>query len=180
MIQKLIILGFLKKNPVSGYDISKFINQELGVFSQLNTHSIYYPLKKMEQAGLIEKEELPRKSHIKKYIYHITPRGSKAFLELCKDAFISRGRPFMELDIALYFLPFLNIREIVPLLRLRLRFLSKVKQWLQVKESGLKESPHNLSLLIKHHLKLAAAEIEFIHDIIKSLKNSKASDYNQR
>ena len=40
MIQDLIILGFLKQQPASGYDIRKFIDQKLGMFSQVINHSI--------------------------------------------------------------------------------------------------------------------------------------------
>ncbi|RKY44537.1 MAG: PadR family transcriptional regulator, partial [Candidatus Omnitrophota bacterium] len=48
MIQKLVILGLLKNKPSSGYDIKKFIEKDLKIFTDLDTHSIYYPLKKME------------------------------------------------------------------------------------------------------------------------------------
>jgi DNA-binding PadR family transcriptional regulator len=103
MIQKLIILGFLKNNPSSGYDIKKFIEKELGVFSGLEMHSIYYPLKQMEKEGVITKKELNRKKHLKKSIYYITPKGEKEFINLCNQALLSKKRPFIDIDIPLYF-----------------------------------------------------------------------------
>jgi len=169
MIQKLIILGFLKQNAATGYDIKKFIRKELGVFSELDTSSIYYPLKKMEQEKLIKKEML-RKFNIKKYVYHITPKGEKKFLNLCVQALISKKRPFIELDIPLYFLSFLDKKEIMPLLRLRSRFLDNVEKWLISKRKELKNSPYNLILLVEHHLKLAMAEKEFVREIIAFIK----------
>ncbi|MCP4653018.1 MAG: PadR family transcriptional regulator [Candidatus Omnitrophica bacterium] len=171
MIQNLIILGLLKKNPSSGYDIKKFISQELGIFSKPETQSIYYPLRKMEKEGLIKKKEPKSSKHIKKYLYSITPKGEKIFLSLCKQAFLSQRRPFIELDIALYFLPFLDKKEIMPLLRLRLRFLEKVKEWLIEKKEELKRSPRNLTLLLDHHYKLALAEKAFLKDVIFSVKS---------
>ncbi len=169
MIQKLIILGFLKQNAATGYDIKKFIRKELGVFSELDTSSIYYPLKKMEQDKLIRKEVL-KTVNIKKYIYHITPKGEKEFLKLCKQALISKRRPFIELDIPLYFLSFLDKKEIMPFLRLRSRFLDNVEKWLISKRKELKSSPYNLILLVEHHLKLAIAEKEFVKEIITFIK----------
>lgn len=171
MIQKLIILGFLKKNPSSGYDIKKFINRELGVFSEPETQSIYYPLRKMEREGLIEKKEFEGATHRKKYLYSITAKGEKAFLELCKKIMLSRRRPFIETDIAFYFLPFIKKNEIIPLLRLRLRFLEKVKNWLVEKQEDLCQAPKNLTLLLEHHFKLAIAEKEFLEQMIEVIKS---------
>jgi DNA-binding PadR family transcriptional regulator len=92
MTQKLVILGILKANPASGYDIKKFIEKELGLFSSMETHSIYYPLKKMEQAALIKKEELQGETHLKKNMYSITPKGEREFYSLCQEALSSQKR----------------------------------------------------------------------------------------
>ena len=170
MIQNLIILGFLKKNPASGYDIKKFIQKELGVFSELESQSIYYPLNQMEKEGLIEQAETEGAQKLKKYIYSITAKGDRVFRELCKKALLSQSRPFIELDIVLYFLPFLNKKDILPLLRLRLRFLQKVLVWLKDKQGELKDSPKNLRLLVEHHNKLALAERTFLGEVIATVK----------
>ncbi|MBU1523913.1 MAG: PadR family transcriptional regulator [Candidatus Omnitrophota bacterium] len=171
MIQKLIILGFLKKNPASGYDIKKFTNKELGVFSEIGSQSVYYSLKKIEKEGLIKKKEQKTGKYLKKFIYSITVKGEKVFLDLCKKALSSRRRPFIELDIALYFLPFLDKKEITPSLRLRLRFLESVKRWLISKGEELKKAPKNLTLLLEHHFKLVTAEKNFLQDMITAVKN---------
>lgn len=173
MIQKLIILGLLKKNPASGYDIRKFMDKELGIFSQLEAQSIYYSLKKMEKEGLIERKELKGRTHLKKYTYYITAKGERSFLELCKEVLLSQSRPFIELDIALYFLPFLDKKEIMPFLRLRLRFLERVKNWLIDKQKEFKEAPANISLIIDHHSKLVAAEKDFLKGMVKTVKYEK-------
>ncbi|UCG35255.1 MAG: PadR family transcriptional regulator [Candidatus Omnitrophota bacterium] len=170
MIQRLIILGLLKKNPASGYDIKKFINKELGMFAEPQAQSIYYPLKKMEKEGLIKRKEFKGTSRLKKYTYAITPKGEREFLNLCEDTLLSQRRPFIELDVALYFLPFLDKRKITSLLRWRMMFLEKVREWLLEKEEELKESPKNLTLLVKHQSQLAVAEKDFIEDMIKVIK----------
>lgn len=170
MIQKLTILGLLKKNPASGYDIRKFLDKELGIFSQLETQSIYYSLKKMDKDGLIEKKELKGRTHLKKYIYYITVKGNEVFTALCREVMLSQSRPFIELDIALYFLPFLDKKEIIPFLRLRLRFLERVKSWLLNKAEEFKNSPRNITLIIDHHSKLVCAEKDFLKEMIKTIK----------
>ena len=173
MIQRLTILGLLKKGPATGYDIKKFINTELGVFSEFQNQSIYYPLKKMEKEGLINKKESKDKGHLKKYSYTITAKGEREFMKLCRQTLLSQQRPFIELDIVLYFLPFLDKKSILPLLRLRMRFLEKVKEWLIEKEEELSGAPRNLTLLIDHHFTLASAEKEFLANMIGTIKKEK-------
>lgn len=172
MIQNLIILGFLKTRPASGYDIKKFIDKDLGIFSQLETSSIYYPLKKMEAEGLIEKEEVKDRK-VRKYIYRITAKGEREFIRLSKKALVSQKRPFIDIDIPLYFLSFLNKKDILPLLRLQLIFLNRVQRWLINKRSDFKKYPKNIHLILKHHLDLAITEREFIKEMIGVIKENK-------
>ena len=170
MIQELIILGFLKKRPASGYDIKKFIQKELGVFSHLENQSIYYPLERMEKDGRISRAQITGDQRLKKYIYSITAKGEKAFEQLCKKALLSQSRPFIELDIVLYFLPLLERKQVLPLLRLRLRFLQKAIKWLGDKDQELKDAPANLHLLLEHHRRLATTEAGFMDQVVKTLR----------
>lgn len=166
MMQKLIILGLLKDHYSSGYDIKKFIEKKLGIFSQPETKSIYYPLQKMEREGLIKKQELKGQTHLKKYIYSLTAKGEKEFISLCNEALQSNRRPFIDIDIPLYFLPHLRTRDVLARLRLRRRFLEKVKTWLQEKLTDTKEFPPYQMLLLKHHFNLLGAEEKFLEDFM--------------
>jgi len=169
--QKLIILGILKEGPKHGYEIKKIIQKELGIFSSLENKSIYYPLKIMEKDGLIKKSVAKEKGRLLRYVYSITPHGSKEFLKLAMEALLSQKRPFIDIDIPLYFLPHLENKEVVARLRLRKRFLEKVKKWLVENLEAKKEfSPHQ-KLLLKHHLNLLSAEENFLNDIVGIVKN---------
>ncbi|MFA5008138.1 MAG: PadR family transcriptional regulator [Candidatus Omnitrophota bacterium] len=169
-IQRLVILGILKEGPKHGYQIKKIIQKEMGIFSEFEMQSIYYPLSKMEEEGLVKKKEIKGENNLNKYTYHITPHGEKEFFELCRQILLSQRQPFVELDVALYFLPFLDKKKILPLLRLRLWFLEKVKRWLLEKEKSGQNIPKNLALLLKHHLTLATAERDFLQDMITAVK----------
>jgi len=164
--QNLIILGILKKGPRHGYEIKKIIKKDLGLFASLDNKSIYYPLKVMEKRGLIKKSVSQEKGKLLKYVYSLTPSGDREFIKLAKEALVSEKRPFIDIDIPLYFLPYLNKKDILPRLRLRRRFLEKVKVWLINNLKAKKEfSPHQ-RLLLKHHHNLLIAEDNFIKDII--------------
>ena len=51
-----------------------------------------------------------------------------------------------------------------------MRFLEKVKVWLEKKKEELKDGPQNLKLLLDHHYRLAQAEGAFLSDLIRSVK----------
>jgi len=170
MIQKLVILGFIKKGPCCGYEIRRFIEKELSIFSQVDTTSIYYPLKKMEAEGLVRKKAI-KENHLKKYIYEITPKGEREFLKLCKNALCSQRRPFIEIDIPLYFLSFLKKEEVIPFIRLHLRFLNKVNKWLKEKKKEFRNISENIQLIIEHHIKLVKVEKTFLREILELVKN---------
>ena len=137
----------------------------------LEAKSIYYSLKKMEKEGFIKKKGLTRGKHLRKYIYTITPKGEREFVALCGQTLASQRRPFIDMDIALYFLPYLDRKNIVARLRLRARFFEKVKEWLTDKLSTKNEFPIHHRLLLKHHLNLLKTEEDFVKEIINAIKN---------
>ena len=171
-IQKLIILGILKQGPKHGYEIKKIIKKELEVFASLENKSIYYPLKTMKEGGLIKKKSIPKEQgKIERHVYSLTPLGNKEFLKLAMTALLSQKRPFIDIDIPLYFLPHLDKKKVFAHLRLKKKFLEKVRKWLI---SNLKRkdefSPHQ-KLLLKHHLNLLNAEEDFVNEVIKIVRN---------
>lgn len=169
-MQRLIILGLLKKGPRNGYEIKKIIKEDLGLFASLENESIYYPLKIMEKRKLIEKYTDKRQGAMLKYVYRITPDGEKEFSKLAMNAFLSQKRPFIDIDIPLYFLPHLEKKEVSARLRLRKRFLEKVRNWLE-KNLGAEKGflPHQ-KLLLRHHLNLLNTEENFVEEIIELVK----------
>ncbi|MCM8787262.1 MAG: PadR family transcriptional regulator [Candidatus Omnitrophica bacterium] len=175
---EIIILGFLKERQASGYDIKKFIEKKLDLFSGIDTSSIYYPLQKMEKDGLIQKKELRGQTHLKKYVYKLTEKGEKEFIKLCNKTLISPRRPSIDIDIPLYFLPHLPKKDVLSRLRLRKRFLYQVKKWFKEKFKEYKFLPHQI-LLFKHHFQLLSAEEKFIKNFIEFIKHGNGKDsYN--
>ena len=170
-MQKLIILGILKEGPKHGYEIKKIIKKELGTFTSLENKSIYYPLKMMEGGGLIKKNTTRERGRLERHVYSLTARGNKEFLKLAMEALLSQKRPFIDIDIPLYFLPYLEKKKVFAHLRLKKRFLEKVKGWLSNNLKGKGEfSPHQ-RLLLKHHLNLLNAEDSFVNEVMKIVKD---------
>ena len=169
-IQELIILGILKEGSRHGYEIKKIIKKELAVLSSLDNKSIYYPLKIMETRGFITKQDIEGEKRLLRYVYTITLKGKNEFNRLAMEALLSEKRPFIDIDIPLYFLPHLEKKEVLARLRLRKRFLEKVKDWLWENLESSQSWPKHQSLLLKHHLNLLNAEESFVDEIIAIVK----------
>jgi len=174
MIQKILILGLIKQKPRYGYEIKKVIENEFGIFSSLNSVSIYYPLRIMEKEGLIKKASARGQKNLNRYVYQITSKGEKQLNRLLLDNLLSERRPFLEVDISLYFLSLLNKDDVLRRMRLRAIFLEKVKKWLTEKLPSYEDKMH-LKILLRHHLNLASAEEEFVREIIALLKKQPAN-----
>ncbi|MCF7894707.1 MAG: PadR family transcriptional regulator [Candidatus Omnitrophica bacterium] len=170
-IQKIIILGLLEKSPCHGYEIKKIAKEKLGIFSSLKNKSFYYPLKIMEEKGYITKKGDQGQEGPARYIYSITQKGKKEFSRLALETLTSQKRPFIDIDIPLYFLPLLEKKEVIARLRLRKRFLKKVKGWFADKLGLSKNFSPYQKMLLKHHLNLLNAEEDFADNIIKIVKN---------
>lgn len=165
---EILFLGLLADGPKHGYDIKRQIEKELVPAIGLEIKSIYYPLKRMEEAGLIEKEAGRQGRFPQKYIYRITSKGQKKFQELIANSFLSVERPFFQMDLSLYFLPFADQTLAKKHLKTRLVILKKIrKDLLAIKHNSAQTKP--LELILGHDLQLVEAEINSTEKVIAEI-----------
>lgn len=176
MIQKLVLLGLLKEGPKHGYEIKRSITKVLETFTSVETKSIYYSLRQLEKEELVVKKVSRTGRRPEKYVYRITKKGSRRFQELLRRNFLKLERPFLNIDLCLYFSPFIKPRMILSRLRTRLRGLGRVKVWLESMRRSLKEgnAPHHLRTIIQHNLELTKTEIKFTSRLIRTLTKKEA------
>ncbi|MBI3602230.1 MAG: PadR family transcriptional regulator [Candidatus Omnitrophica bacterium] len=155
---EFLFLGLLAGGPKHGYDIKRQIEKELVPAISLQIKSIYYPLKKMEDAGLIEKEVGRKGRFPEKYVYRITPKGKKRFDELIGNSFVSVERPFFQIDLSLYFLPLTDQAWAKKRLKARLALLKRIHRELLALKNNLSRTKP-LGLILTHNLDLVEAEI---------------------
>ncbi|MBD2502549.1 PadR family transcriptional regulator [Anabaena azotica] len=75
------ILTCLIDAPHSGYDLSKVFSESVGYFWQASQQQIYRELGKLEAAGLIVSEVIPREGRLDKKVYSITEQGKQHLIE---------------------------------------------------------------------------------------------------
>lgn len=74
-----IILGCLTHQPMSGYEIKRVISISTSLFYNASYGSIYPTLKKLEDSGLVQSNEMVENGRFKK-IYALTAEGYKEFM----------------------------------------------------------------------------------------------------
>ena len=175
MIQDLVLLGLLKEGPKHGYEIKKTINQVLSTFTNIDSKSIYYPLRRLEEKGLVSKRLGRKGKRPEKFVYKITKDGEKTFEKLLNDNFLNFQRPIFNIDLSLYFLPLVKSGLAQSRLRSRLRGMRKIMRWLEERRVNLgkKRKSFHLLAVIDHQIELTKADIRFTQDLIENLASSK-------
>jgi|APSaa5957512622_1039677.scaffolds.fasta_scaffold25807_2 DNA-binding PadR family transcriptional regulator len=84
---KTMVLGFLMRGSMTGYELKKRFSLSFSFFSALSYGSIYPALKKLEQEGLITLKVEVQDGSPNRKVYTITDSGRKAFLEDLRTPF---------------------------------------------------------------------------------------------
>jgi len=157
---EMLFLGLLMDGPKHGYEIKRIIDEELFPFVGLKIKSIYYPLKKMEKLQLVEKDVGREGKWPEKFVYSITEKGRKIFNHLITDSFLSIERPFFNIDLSLYFLPYVDQTIAKRKLKGRVIFLKRIKRELETLKKKISDSSKHLQIIIEHDWELVEAEIK--------------------
>jgi DNA-binding PadR family transcriptional regulator len=165
---EFLFLGLLAAGPKHGYEIKRQIEKELVPAIGLKIKSIYYPLQKMEEEGLVEKEAGQQGRFPQKYNYRITSKGKKKFEDLILSSFVSVERPYFQMDLSLYFLPLIDQSLAKKRLKTRLAVLKKIRRNLLTLQNASSQSKP-LELILSHDLNLVDAEIVSTERIITQL-----------
>ena len=166
---EVLFLGLLMEGPKHGYEIKRKIEEELFPFVGLSVKSVYYPLKKMERLGLVHKDVGREGKWPEKFVYSITPKGEKIFYHLVSESFLSIERPYFSIDLALYFLPYVDKKIASRRMRARVIFLNRIKRDLEKLKTNMSPNSKHLGIILEHELDLVGAEIKSISRLIDTL-----------
>jgi len=123
----------------------------------------------MEKLGLIHKDVGREGKWPEKFVYSITPKGEKIFDHLINESFLSIERPYFNIDLALYFLPYVDKKIARRRLRARTIFLKRIEREIKNLKTNLTNSRPHLRIILEHDLDLVAAEIKSIDPLINML-----------
>lgn len=132
---KYAILGLLNKTTMTGYDIAKEFNKDLGEFWNAKHSQIYPELKKLVDEELVTYEIQISGELLEKKVYSITEKGKKEFLTWLRKKEPLEPTPKEVFRLRMYFSNNLDIKARLQLLehqleqhQNRLAHLSKNKE----------------------------------------------------
>ena len=175
MSTRLVILGFLRGQPLYGYEIKRMIEQIMGDWTNIAFGSIYFALKKLAGEGFVEKVGTEQEgSRPSRTVYRITPAGREEFLRLLRETWDGVERQYYGFDIALSFMEALPAEEIVGYLRNRIEHLEHAIQFLgghEEEELADEHVPHRLAASVfDHHRVHFQAELDWTRDVLENVE----------
>ena len=82
----LIVLGMLKKEPMSAYDIQKLVEyRNISKWVKISTPSIYKKAIQLEEKGFIKADIVKEGKMPEKAVYSLTETGEKEFERLMSE-----------------------------------------------------------------------------------------------
>lgn len=95
----LIVLGILKKEPLSAYDIQKLVEyRNISKWVKISTPSIYKKVIQLEEKGYIQSTPVKEGNMAKKAVYSLTKTGEKEFENLALEISCDPIRIFLDFN----------------------------------------------------------------------------------
>ncbi|UCD85864.1 MAG: PadR family transcriptional regulator [Deltaproteobacteria bacterium] len=167
--RNLMLLGLLKDGPKHGYEIKKLVDEVMSGFTGISSQSIYYPLKELEKKGFLTKTVGRSGKRPEKYVYSITEKGEEEFGKLLSKNLLIIQRPYLNLDLSLYFLHHAKPEAVKRRLASRLNGLRKVEKWIVDEQKNLQKnkSLHHMVVITEHMMEMIKLEINFTQRLLK-------------
>ena len=164
----LLLLGLLRRQEMHGYQINEFLDGELAICSDLKKPTAYFLLNKMAEIGWVKQEESREGNRPVRHVFHITPDGEVAFVDLLRSNLATYEPTYFNNDIGLAMLDSLPVDEGVRLLQQR-------REMIVEKLSQTQATPTHTGstqLVIEHHICHLESELSWIDRVIDQLLNS--------
>lgn len=95
----LIILGMLKKQPLSAYDIQKLVEyRNISKWVKISTPSIYKKVIQLEEKGLLQSVLVRENNMPEKAVYSLTANGEQEFERLMEELSAQPIRIFLDFN----------------------------------------------------------------------------------
>jgi DNA-binding PadR family transcriptional regulator len=170
---ELAVLSLIAEQPRHGYEIEHVI-EERGMrdWTEVGFSSIYYLLKKLEKAGLIEGriEQAAGRGPARK-VYHITPAGQTAWQEATLDALSVPHRCYTPFQLGLANLPGISHDEALSALGRYRDGLAERREYVRARWArGDGEFPVHVDAMFGLSLTMIEAELEWVEGFLERLE----------
>ncbi|MBC8514389.1 helix-turn-helix transcriptional regulator [bacterium] len=168
-MRAIALLGLLMDGPQHGYGLRKLMDGVLSRIVPIKGGTLYYTLKSLHKEGLVapmgEERSGRRPSRL---LYHITPKGEKAFRQRALRLFQPEFRPYFPMHLPLYFHQHIPKKDLERAVRARKEGLTKYLD--RFRRGGVvKETSRPLSWLGSHAKKIVGTTIRWLSEVEEDL-----------
>ena len=164
---ELAILGFLKQQPMHGYQLSRELGASLGGFWRVSYGSLYPTLRRLEREGLVARVPGGTPGGRRKTVYRITDQGEAAFLDLLQETPADTSTEDARFRVRLAFFRYLPPETRIRLLERRRGFLAERLDAIDESLRFQREAADDYTLAVMEHGRTATeSDIEWIDDLI--------------
>ena len=123
MHKRLLLLGFLRERPLTGYEVSRLVAAHGGLYSDLKKGNVYYLLDRLAREGLVsvKTEAGARGPRGERLVYSITAAGRRELVGLLRKEIETYEPLHSGIEVAVVLLDELPTSEGRALLETRLR-----------------------------------------------------------
>ena len=169
----LIVLGMLKKEELSAYDIQKLVEyRNISKWVKVSTPSIYKKVLQLEQKGLVSSRTEKEGNMPEKAVYSLTENGETEFEKLMHELSKKPIHMFLDFNAVIVNLESMPkeaqkecLDEIEMNIEILLNYLEENQKW---KEKA-KDVPATGMAVLRQQLMLAQAIKAWIADLKKTL-----------
>ena len=165
----LVVLGMLKKEPLSAYDIQKLVEyRQISKWVKINTPSIYKKVIQLEEKGLIKGSSVRKGKMPEKVVYTLTDAGEEAFQRLMLETSAQPIRFFLDFNAVIVHLDNVSDEVRQQCLDHIAEQLSQVKTLLEENMAAKKDDssiPATGWAVLKQQMALACAVEEWLESI---------------
>ncbi len=169
---ELAILSLIAEKPCHGYQIERIIEARgMRDWTEVGFSSIYYLLKKLEQAGMIESrlEQSEGQGPARK-VYQITEIGREAHVSATLAALSEPGRCYTPFLLGMSNLPAIPPRQALEALQWYRDHLSERQAALEAKVEIQRPLPGYVEAMFDYSLNLIRAEMAWIEKFITQVE----------
>ena len=170
-----ILLGFLREEPGSGYDLNKRLESQAKHFWTTEQSQIYRALYRMQAAGWVEFETIVQEDSPNKKVYYLTAAGN-AELEGWLREPTEETLPSHIWLAKLYVGQDLTYADVAQIIRKRRTTMGEYRTWIQLRrrlldQPGVHSTEKNLRLLtLDHTLRVIDTEISWLDATLERLR----------
>ena len=170
---EIAILSLIVESPRHGYEIEQVIEQRgMRDWTEVGFSSIYYLLKKLEGAGLIEARlEKPSGRGPARKVYHVTQAGREIWQAESLRALSDPQNCYPLIQLGLANLPGVPKSEAISALRQYRERLTERWEYVCARAEAQRPLPDHVEAMFDFSLTMIEAEREWISKFIKQLED---------